>query len=104
MHKLSKICVDQNSFEEILTTLLLMTDEHNYKLIKKALKELKTSFQIFKLYREIQKVTKFGSTRVVEFDSNYELAQTLTKGLVENGFMIISGAGGGIMEANLLNP
>jgi predicted Rossmann-fold nucleotide-binding protein len=27
------------------------------------------------------------------------LAQTLAKGLVENRFMIISGAGGGIMEA-----
>ena len=103
IHKLSQNCIDKALFEEILTTLLLMADEHkdqgDYKLINNALKELRTSFQIFKPYREIRKVALFGSARVVESDRNYELAQTLAKGLVENGFMIISGAGRGIMKA-----
>ncbi len=103
IRKLSQNCVDEALFGEILATLLLMADEHkdrgDYKLIDKALKELRTSFQIFKPHREIRKVALFGSARVVESDRNYELAQTLAKGLVENGFMIISGAGGGIMEA-----
>ena len=103
IRKLSQNCVDQSLFEEILTTLLLMADEHkdrgDYKLISKTLKELRTSFKLFKPYQEIRKVALFGSARIVESDRNYELAQTLAKSLVENGFMIISGAGGGIMEA-----
>jgi len=103
IRKLSQNCVDEDLFEEILTTLLLMADEHkdrgDYKLINKALKELRASFKIFKPYQGIRKVALFGSARIVESDRNYELAQTLAKGLVENGFMIISGAGGGIMEA-----
>ena len=103
IRKLSKNCIDEALFEEILTTLLLMADEHkdqgDYKLINKALKELRTSFQVFKPYREIRKVALFGSARVVESDRNYQLAQTLAKDLVKNGFMIISGAGGGIMQA-----
>ena len=103
IRKLSQNCIDEALFEEILTTLLLMADEHkgqdDYKLINKALKELRTSFKIFKPYREIRKVALFGSARVVESDRNYELAQTLAKDLVQNGFMIISGAGGGIMQA-----
>ena len=60
IYKLSQNCVDEALFEEILTTLLLMADEHkdqgDYKLINKALKELRTSFQTFKPYREIRKV------------------------------------------------
>jgi|TARA_B110000495_G_C22372009_1_gene241712 hypothetical protein len=100
IRKLPKNCGDESLFEEILTTLLLMGGiEHNdrgdYKLINQALKELRSSFKIFKPYREIREVALFSSVRVVESDLNYELA----KSLVENGFMINSGAGGGIMKA-----
>jgi uncharacterized protein (TIGR00730 family) len=103
IRKLSQNCVDEALFGEILTTLLLMAEEHkdrgDYKLIDKTLKELRASFKIFKPYREIRKVALFGSARVNKSDRNYELARTLAKDLVENGYMIISGAGGGIMEA-----
>lgn len=103
IQKLSQNCVDPALFEEILTTLFLMADEHkdrgDYKLINKVLKELRESFQLFKPYREIRKVALFGSARVIESDPNYELAQSLAKGLVENGFQVITGGGGGIMEA-----
>ena len=57
-----------------------MRDEHKdqggYKLINKALNELRPSLKIFKslYYREIRKVTLFGSARVIESDRNYELA------------------------------
>jgi len=64
IRKLSKNCVDEALFEEILTTLLLMADEHkdrgDYKLINKTLKELRTSFKLFKPYQEIRKVALFG--------------------------------------------
>ena len=41
----------------------------------------------------------FGSARTPEDDPNYLLTVELCKQLVEHGFMLISGAGGGIMEA-----
>ena len=101
--QLSQNCVDRGLFEEILTTLLLMADEHkdqsDYKLIDKALKELRDSFKIFRPFRETLKVALFGSGRVEESDPNYVLAKNLSKSLAENGFMIISGAGGGVMQA-----
>ena len=50
IQKLSQNCVDPALFEEILTTLFLMADEHkdrgDYKLINKVLKELRKSFQL----------------------------------------------------------
>ena len=108
IRKLSQNCIDEALFEEILTTLLLMADEHkgqdDYKLINKALKELRTSFQIFKPFREIRKVALFGSARVVESDRNYELAQNLAKDLVENRFMIISRAGGVLCKPQTVEP
>ncbi len=101
--RLSQDCADNALFEEILTTLLLMAKEHkdigDYKLIDKALKELRASFKVFKPYREVRKVALFGSGRVEKSDRNYELARNLSKNLVENGFLIISGAGGGVMQA-----
>ena len=103
INKLSQECEDKAIFKEILTTLLLMANEHedrgDYKLISKALKELRTSFQVFKPYREIRKVALFGSGRIEKSDRNYELARNLSKDLVQNGFLIISGAGGGVMQA-----
>jgi hypothetical protein len=108
IRKLSQNCIDEALLEEILTTLLLMADEHkdqrDYKLINKALKELRTSFQIFKPFREIRKVALFGSARVVESDRNYELAQNLAKDLVENRFMIISRAGGVLCKPQTVEP
>ncbi|MBC8282591.1 MAG: TIGR00730 family Rossman fold protein [Nitrospinae bacterium] len=101
--KLSPDCVDKTLFEEILTTLLLMANEHkdrgDYKLIDKTLKELRASFILFKPFRETRKVAIFGSARIKESDRNYELTKNLAKILVENNFLIISGAGGGVMQA-----
>mgnify|MGYP002629944290 CR=1 FL=1 len=106
IQKLSRESVNKSNrklFEDILTTLLHLAREHedqgDYKLIHKALKELRNSFKLFKPYRENRKVAIFGSSRVEESDPNYELAKNLAKDLVKNNFQIISGAGGGIMEA-----
>ncbi len=103
INKLSDGCIDKALFKEILTTLVLMSNEHkdigDYKLINKTLKELRASFNLFKPYREIHKVAIFGSARLEKADPNYVLARDLSKALVQNGFLIISGAGGGVMEA-----
>lgn len=90
-------------FREILMTVTAMGIHHrdvgDFKLIHKALKELRQSFAIFAPYRSVRKAAIFGSSRVAETHPNYILTQELAQRLVEVGFMIISGAGGGIMEA-----
>jgi uncharacterized protein (TIGR00730 family) len=44
-------------------------------------------------------VTIFGSARVKPDDIYYQKTENLTKLLVQNGFSVITGGGGGIMEA-----
>lgn len=90
-------------FRQILTTVAKLGIEHDdqgdFKLINTTLKELRHSFRIFYPYRTQRKVMVFGSARTPEDDPNYGLAMELSRQLVQQGFMMISGAGPGIMEA-----
>jgi len=90
-------------FRQILTTVTKLGMEHgdsgDFKLVNTAVKELRHSFRIFYPYRKKRKVIVFGSARTLENDPNYALALELSRQLVRKGFMMISGAGPGIMEA-----
>jgi len=84
------------------TILKLAGDEANrgdLKILNRALKELRHAFRVFAPYRSVRKVSIFGSTRVAENDPHYELAKAMGERLVEEGFMVITGAGPGIMQA-----
>lgn len=84
------------------TILKLASDEANrgdLKILNRALKELRYAFRIFAPYRSVRKVSIFGSTRVAETDPHYQLAKRLGERLAEEGFMAITGAGPGIMQA-----
>ena len=89
--------------QEILTTIIKLGMEHNdtgdYKLINTSLKELRHAMRIFSPYRETRKVTIFGSARTPSTDPCYIMAEKFALEMVNNGFMVISGAGPGIMEA-----
>jgi len=95
--------VASDLIREILTTVVKMGREHedrgDFKLTSTTLKELRHSFRVFLPYRETRKVVIFGSARTEATNGNYRMAQSLAKKLVERGHMIITGAGGGIMEA-----
>jgi len=69
------------------------------KLLNRALKELRYAFKVFSPYRAIRKASFFGSSRVSEKDPYYQMAAELGRRLVQKGFMIITGAGEGIMQA-----
>jgi hypothetical protein len=69
------------------------------KLMARSFKELRYAFKIFKPYRQRRKVSIFGSARTQPSHPNYILAQKMGKLLAEAGFMVITGAGGGIMAA-----
>lgn len=88
--------------EMIQTTLNLIRDEASrgdLKVLNKALKELRYAFKMFSEYRNLRKVSIFGSARTPEGSPEYEQAVELSRKVASEGFMVITGAGPGIMEA-----
>lgn len=90
-------------FRQIFTTVTKLGLEHDdlgdFKLVNTTLKELRHSFRVFSPYRTRRKVMVFGSARTQENGPDYILAQEVSRQLVQQGYMMISGAGPGIMEA-----
>jgi uncharacterized protein (TIGR00730 family) len=80
----------------------LIRDQANrgdIKLLNTALKELRYAFKIFAPYRTRRKVTVFGSARIGADHPAYQQAVEFSRRIVEAGFMVITGAASGIMEA-----
>jgi len=69
------------------------------KLLSTALKELRYSFKIFSAYRNLRKVTIFGSARLPSSHPAYACAVEFSRRIAEAGWMVITGAASGIMEA-----
>jgi uncharacterized protein (TIGR00730 family) len=88
--------------EIVANALKLLRDQTNrgdIKLINKSLKELRYALKIFAPYRDVRKVSIFGSARTAEDHADYAAAAAFGKGMAEAGWMVITGAGGGIMAA-----
>ena len=75
------------------------TNRGDIKLINKSFKELRYALRIFAPYRDVRKVSIFGSARTAESHPNYRQAAAFGKAMAEAGWMVITGAGGGIMAA-----
>lgn len=69
------------------------------KLLSTALKELRYCFKVFSAYRALRKVTVFGSARLKSDHPSYQQAVEFGRHMAEAGFMVITGAAHGIMEA-----
>ena len=69
------------------------------KLMNTTLKEMRFTSKVFGPYRDVRKVTVFGSARTLPGDPVYEMAKLFGKRLAETGYMVITGGGGGIMQA-----
>ena len=69
------------------------------KILSRALRELRYAFKVFTPYRRQRKVTVFGSARTEPDDPKYQAAVNFGKRMAEEGWMVVTGAGGGIMEA-----
>jgi uncharacterized protein (TIGR00730 family) len=69
------------------------------KIISRAVKELRYAFKVFKPYRRRRKITVFGSARTPPDHPTYLQTVELGRRLAEEGWMVVTGAGGGIMEA-----
>lgn len=88
---------------EIMRTIIKLaadgTSRGDLKILNRTLKELRQAFKVFAPYSKVRKVSIFGSTHIQEDDPYYHLAKQLADRLAREGFMVITGAGPGIMQA-----
>src|SRR5437660_10875333 len=80
----------------------LLRDKANrgdVKLLSTALRELRYAFKVFAPVRGRRKVTVFGSARTKPENPAYKTAVEFGRRIAEEGFMVITGAASGIMEA-----
>ncbi|MCP4590538.1 MAG: LOG family protein [bacterium] len=88
---------------DMITTICRMAKDDcgrgEAKLLNRALKELRYAFKIFAPYAEVPKVTIFGSARTKEEDPQYVEAVKFAQIIEQAGWMVITGAGNGIMRA-----
>lgn len=68
------------------------------KILSRALKELRYAFKVFTPYRHTRKITVFGSARTPPDHPDYRLAIEFGRRMAQAGWMVVTGAGGGIME------
>ncbi len=71
------------------------------KIAKAALGEMAEAFRVFRPYRHVRKMTMFGSARTKPDDPIYVLARNLAAKLAGADWMVVTGAGPGIMSAGL---
>src|ERR1019366_2837428 len=85
--------------ENALKILKDVKDTGDVRVIQTALRELRYAFRIFAPYANKRKVTIFGSARTHPTKAEYQQAAEFGKKISAAGFMVITGAGPGIMQA-----
>ncbi|HUE29957.1 MAG TPA: cytochrome D ubiquinol oxidase subunit II, partial [Verrucomicrobiae bacterium] len=88
--------------EMVETCLKLLRDRTrlaDVKLLNAALRELRYAFKVFTPYRNIRKVSAFGSARLAQSSPPCRTAHEFARRITAAGFMVITGAGHGIMQA-----
>lgn len=93
--------VDQVS--EIVATAVRLgldgTDRLNLKITNAALAEMRNAFRIFEPFQDVPKVTIFGSARTGADEPIYARTHEVAEALADAGWMVVTGAGPGIMQA-----
>ncbi len=85
--------------ENALKLLSDVKDSGDVRVIQTALRELRYAFKLFAPYDQSRKVTIFGSARTQPTRMEYQQGVDFGRKIAEAGFMVITGAGGGIMQA-----
>ncbi len=72
------------------------------KIASVALQEMTKAYEVFAPYRDVPKVTIFGSARTRHDDPIYQLTVKTAEKLADEGYMVVTGAGPGLMEAGMV--
>jgi uncharacterized protein (TIGR00730 family) len=88
-------------YAEMLTTTLKMYEDGagiaDLKIASAAFKEIRYGFKVFAPWRNVPKVTVFGSARTPRAHPISEQAYAFGKRMTAAGWMVITGAGSGVM-------
>ncbi len=88
---------------ELIITALRLSENHvtenDIQIINTALKEMRYGFKFFTPYKDIRKISIFGSARTTPDQDTYKHSAAFARQMVTKGFMVITGAGAGIMQA-----
>ncbi|MGL5879947.1 MAG: LOG family protein, partial [Xenococcaceae cyanobacterium] len=74
-------------------------DRLDWKILTASLEDLEQGFKNLYPYRHIRKISIFGSARLPTSSPEYLMAVDFARYITQLGFMVITGAGGGIMQA-----
>ncbi len=74
-------------------------DRLDWKILNASLQDMERAFTVFYPYRHVRKIAIFGSARIKSNTEEYQLAKEFAECVTQQGYMVITGAGGGIMEA-----
>jgi hypothetical protein len=85
--------------DNALKLLIDVEDTGDVRVIQTALRELRYSFRLFAPYAHVRKVSIFGSARMQPESVEYQQAAEFARKIVQAGYMVITGAGPGIMHA-----
>lgn len=85
--------------ENALKILTDVKDTGDVRVIQTTVRELRYAYRLFAPYAKIRKVTIFGSARTAPTRQEYQQAVDFGQKIVKAGFMVITGAGPGIMQA-----
>ena len=89
--------------QQALATILRLADSEierlDWKILSAALADMEQGFQLFYNYRHVRKVTIFGSARLSPETPEYQMAVEFGRAVTKLGFMVMTGGGGGIMQA-----
>lgn len=91
------------TIREMIVSALKAGQETDYladlKLMRTTMKEMRYTNKLFSPFRDRKKVTIFGSARTEPSEPIYQKCVTFSRMLAERGYMVITGGGGGIMQA-----
>ena len=75
-------------------------DRLDLKILHRSLREMRYAFRVFQPYRHRRKVSIFGSARIPQSHPLCDLARRFARLLAARDYMVITGAGEGIMRAS----
>ncbi len=94
---------DRRLVMRMLRTAILLgedgTSRLDLKIASAALAEMRDAFRLFAPFHGVPKVTVFGSARTRTDDPLYLRARDIAAALATDGWMVVTGAGPGIMQA-----
>jgi len=89
----------QNILHEALALVQGDTPQSDIKMMSRVLSEMRLGLETFRPYQAWRKVSIFGSARSHEEDAGYIQTRNFAKAITDEGFMVITGGGPGMMQA-----